>query len=135
MPCTSAVRASTSIETTPPRPETSSPGASVPARGRKRLEVFLASRTVCPGGMASYDARRRATACSWAGIPVTTDRNLLPSARERRGGPLESCSGERGEGRQVTVGEPEGGGGDVLFEVVRIAGAGDGQHVRTEREG
>src|SRR6478735_2678614 len=135
MPWTSAVRASTSIEITPPSPETSSPGASVPERGRKRLEVFFASRTVCPVGMASYDARRRSTASSWADRPVTTDRNLLPSGPERRRGPVPRSSGRCRERLQVVVAEPEGGGRDVLLEVGRVAGSGDGEHVRAEGEG
>ena len=64
MPCTSAVRASASIEITPPSPDTSSPGTPVVARGRNRFEVFFARRTDCPAGIASYDARSRATAAS-----------------------------------------------------------------------
>ncbi len=64
------------------------PGASVAARGRKRLEVFLARRTDWPAGIASYDAVRRATAASWAACPVSTDGNLLRAEAERRGGPV-----------------------------------------------
>src|SRR3954453_19009359 len=108
MPCTSAVSPSTSIEVTPPRPETSRPGAVLAVRGRKRFEVFFARRTVWPVGRASYDARRRATASSWAVDPVTTDGNLLPSRPERRGGPVEWLRGGRrgraGRGRRQVAG-------------------------------
>src|SRR6478672_11254361 len=80
MPCTSAVRAVASTSITPVRPETSSPGAVVAARGRKRLDVFLASRTGALRGMAAYDARRRSTAAAcWSQAPpVVTPDNLLP---------------------------------------------------------
>src|SRR6478752_8151545 len=80
MPCTSAVRAVASTSITPVRPETSSPGAVVSARGRKRLDVFLASRTGALGGIAAYDARRRSTAAAWSAQapPVLTPDNLLP---------------------------------------------------------
>src|SRR5699024_5104493 len=53
MPCTSAVRASGSTETTPVRPVVSSPWDDDEVRGRKRLDVRLASRTGSPGGTSS----------------------------------------------------------------------------------
>src|SRR5215218_3945680 len=90
MPCTSAVCASSSIEITPFSPDTSRPGTPVAARGRKRFEVFLASRTVWPAGMAAYDARRRATAFSWAASPVSTEGNLLRGGLVRRNGALDA---------------------------------------------
>src|SRR3546814_15316032 len=50
-------------------PQTSSPPApprpDAPARGRKRFEVFFASRTGAPRGIAASEARRRSTALRW----------------------------------------------------------------------
>ena len=54
MPCTSAVRATGSTSITPSKAWTSSPGAAGFGRGRNRLDVFFASRTGSPGGMAAY---------------------------------------------------------------------------------
>src|SRR5690349_24963706 len=113
MPWTSAVPAASSIEITPLRPETSSPGASVDARGRKRLEVFLARRTGRPAGMASYDAFRRATAASWAASPVSTDGNLLRGGRQRRTGPVE----QRGVDRTRATVQPGPDQGRRLLEL------------------
>src|SRR6478735_2776946 len=80
MPCTSAVFASTSIAITPSSPDTSRPGASVAARGRKRFVVFFASRTGAPAGIAVYDDRSRPTATSCADQPrKLTQQNLLLS--------------------------------------------------------
>ena len=62
MPCTSAVRASGSTESTRSRPETSSPGRLTVVRGRKRLDVRLASRTGSPAGIAAYCASSRSRA-------------------------------------------------------------------------
>src|SRR3954449_4389262 len=120
MPWTSAVCAASSIEITPLSPDTSSPGVSVAERGRKRLEVFFARRTGWPAGIASYDALRRATAVSWAASPVSTDRNLL------RGQPSQRS--------EVLVAQAQGGGRGVLFQMPEVAGARDGQDVRSERE-
>src|SRR6478735_7806044 len=72
MPCTSAVRATGSTAMTPSSPDTSRPGWSVSALGRKRLEVRLASRTGAPGGMRWYDAVRRSTAAWWRDAPTTS---------------------------------------------------------------
>src|SRR3954454_1002594 len=75
MPCTSAVAvpsACTSTDTTPPSPETSRPGTSDRVRERKRFEVRLASRTGAPTGIASYDARSRATASLCPAHPTTS---------------------------------------------------------------
>src|SRR4051812_42390904 len=69
MPWTSAVRPAASIVITPARPDTSSPGAVVAARGRNRFEVRLASRTVAPGGIARYDSRSRSTPSRCADHP------------------------------------------------------------------
>src|SRR6478609_1420415 len=80
MPCTSAVLAATSMAMTLSSPDTSSPGAVVAARGRKRLVVRFASRTGAPVGMAAYDDRSRSSATSCAGQPrKLTDENLLLS--------------------------------------------------------
>ena len=54
MPSTSAVRATGSTSSTPLNADTSSPGVCAPSRTRKRFDVFLASRTGEPGGMAAY---------------------------------------------------------------------------------
>ena len=77
MPCTSAVFATGSTSMTPSRPLTSSPGVPFLARGRNRLDVFFASRTGAPAGIASYDARSRTTAASWRA-------QALPSLTRRR---------------------------------------------------
>src|SRR5215207_811019 len=64
MPCTSAVRATSSTEITPASADASSlPAVSAPSK-RNRFEVFLASRTLVPGGSARYRATRSATAAS-----------------------------------------------------------------------
>ena len=98
MPWTSAVWAAVSIEITPVSPETSSPGASVAARGRKRLEVFFASRTVCPAGTASYDAVRRATAASMSD-PSDEHSTARYSARSRNGEGVRLTPGPGGSDR------------------------------------
>ena len=62
MPCTSAVRASGSTDSTPSSPDTSSPGRPVRLAGRNRLEVRLASRTGWPAGIRPVAARSRSRA-------------------------------------------------------------------------
>src|SRR3954454_14497432 len=76
---------------TPSRPLTSSPGVPLLARGRNRFDVFLASRTGAPAGIASYDALSRRTASSWRAqaFPSLTRRRLLPS----RVGRVSGCCG------------------------------------------
>src|SRR3954452_4478660 len=96
MPCTSAVRASTSIAITPSRAETSSPGVCVASRGRNRFEVLFASRTGAPAGIAAYDAPNRPTASSCAGQPRRlTSRNLLLSYVVRMSGDRSVVGDER----------------------------------------
>src|SRR5437868_3072973 len=61
------------MEITPSRPDTSSPATVVWVRGRNRLEVRLASRTVAPAGIARYEASRRSTPCRWAWAPRSSE--------------------------------------------------------------
>src|SRR5690349_10039870 len=69
MPWTSAVLAAASMEITPSNPDTSNPADTAGVRGRNRLDVRLASRTVAPAGIARYDASSRSTPCRCACAP------------------------------------------------------------------
>src|SRR5690242_10469769 len=112
MPCTSAVCATGSTSMTPSRPLTSSPWVWLAARGRKRLEVFFASRTGEPAGIASYDAWSRATAASCACHEEVTRRTLLPGrVREISG----RSGGDRAPHRAARVAEEhrDAGAGEV----------------------
>src|SRR3954447_2857317 len=74
MPCTSAVRASTSTDSTLLKAETSSPAPAIGSRGRKRFEVRFASRTGAPVGMAAYCCRSRSVAAICMGsMPRATE--------------------------------------------------------------
>ena len=108
------------------------------ARGRKRLEVFLARRTVWPAGIASYDACRRATAASWAACPVSTDGKATARRDGTENGSGSSASAEPRAGRagrDRRLGEPQRRRRDVLLEVADVPGARDRQHVRARARG
>src|SRR5665811_1377121 len=123
MPCTSAVRATGSTSSTPSRPETSSPGAVVAARGRKRFEVRFARRTGAPGGSAAYDDARAATAarCRSPGLrdavmPVTS-RTLRQPGSEGSDLRPPGVTDEQGDAAATEVGHGAAVGGAGLLGV------------------
>src|SRR4051794_32883444 len=67
MPCTSAVRASASTDSTRLKPLTSRPDPAIGSRGRNRLDVRLARRTGEPVGIAAYCCRSRSVAARCMG--------------------------------------------------------------------
>src|SRR3546814_8188809 len=81
-------------------PQTSSPPApprpDAPARGRKRFEVFFASRTGAPRGIAASEARRRSTALRWRAhessrpVEVVTRPRYLVGRSEEHTSELQS---------------------------------------------
>ena len=78
MPCTSAVRrlgVDRDHAVEPGDVETRRRGRA--ARGRNRLDVFFASRTGAPVGIAAYDARSRSTAAACSSQPPGSSREQL----------------------------------------------------------